>query len=90
MVDKEKAKEEKSELFKQVNELRNELEYDVMVESWNDCNQVLGLLSAFDIDGVICKAKVKADNPEGFTKVPAVSIPIQEFEKLRKLLTKVI
>jgi hypothetical protein len=90
MTDAENANEENSELLKQVNNLRDELEYDVMVENWNDCNQVVGLLSAFDLDGVIGKVKVKADNPEGFIKVSAVAITIQDFDKLRKLLAKII
>ena len=70
--------------------LRSELEYDVMVESWEECNQLLGMLSAFDVDAVICKAKVRADNGQGHQKVPAIAIPITDFDELRRLLAKAV
>ena len=82
--------QERDGLAGELAKLRNELEYDVMVESWEECNQLLGLLSAFEIEAVICKAKVRANNEQGFEKVPAVAVPLTNFDELRRLLTRAV
>lgn len=82
-----------TKLVSEIARLRNELEYSVMVESWEECNQIVGLLSAHDIEAVICKARVKRVDIDGTTKVEkrsGVAIPEYEFDKLRRLLANAI
>lgn len=81
-----------TKLISEANRLRTELEYNVMVESWEECSQISGLLSALEIQSAICKVKVttEVDGKAVTENRAAVAIPEFEFDKLRRLLADLI
>jgi hypothetical protein len=90
-MDQESSQDEKQKLIKEVEKLRQELEHEIVLESWDDCNEIVGALEAFGIQSVICKTKVPSTQiDKDFDILPAVAVPSTFFDDYKKLLTKLI
>lgn len=72
-----------------LNYLRSQLEYEITVENWDACTEIVGMLGALGIKGIISRVDSPPQN-EGAATVAAVSIPEHQFAAFKQLLIKLI
>jgi hypothetical protein len=81
--------EDESKILKELAKVRAQLEHEIMLEHWEECNEVIGMLSALGLRGIVSKVRISPER-QGEENLPAVAIPNTEFDALKRLLMKLI
>lgn len=84
--------ETEKDLLKEAEDMRKELERSVDQDAWDECDLMIGMLGALDVDAVICKVKIPSQSTSGeeFTLVPAIAVTSDDFDKFKGLMARLV
>lgn len=85
--------ETSEDVIKQAEDMRKEIERSVDQDAWNECDLMVGMLGALELDAVICKVKIpSASSTQGeeYSIVPAIAVTTDDFDKLKGLLARLV